>query len=151
MRSKLLLLLLLSGCANNPVTIEQIQIDRSQLVHLSSSDRSMWVPIKKVPPQYPSSALMSGVQGCVNVEFIVDSDGKPKNARIVKAIPEKIFDQVSINATAKFSFEPAATNATRKPMITNNTFTFMKMENQPTSGKIEKARNYWTNKCDLTE
>lgn len=128
MRKNILFLLLLSGCASQPqvITTEQIDIDRSQLKHLASDDVSMWIP-KKVPPPYPSRALSSGTEGCANVEFIVDSDGRPKNARVVKSSPAGVFDKVALSTVAKFTFSPSAANPQREAVITNNTFTFFMM------------------------
>lgn len=65
-----------------------------------------YLPIVKVAPIYPRRAQARGIQGYVIVEFTVTKNGSVKNAKVVKAEPEGIFDQAAVNAAMKFKYKP---------------------------------------------
>jgi protein TonB len=65
-----------------------------------------YLPIVKVAPIYPRRAQARGIQGYVIVEFTVTKNGSVKNAKVVKAEPEGIFDQAAIDAAMKFKYKP---------------------------------------------
>jgi len=65
-----------------------------------------YLPIVKVAPIYPRRAQARGIQGYVIVEFTVSKNGSVKNAKVVKAVPEGIFDQAAIDAAMKFKYKP---------------------------------------------
>ena len=67
---------------------------------------SDFLPMVKVPPQYPRRALRNGVEGWVIVSFTVTTDGSVRNPRIVQSNPKGIFDQSAINAVTKFKYKP---------------------------------------------
>ncbi len=61
--------------------------------------------IHQVKPEYPRSALRSGREGTVYVRFVVDRDGKVKDAETLRG-PE-IFERSALTAVTRFVFEPA--------------------------------------------
>lgn len=83
------------------------------------------LPIVRIQPAYPRSALARGVEGYTIVEFDVWTDGSVRNARIVEHFPGELFDQVSLNAIERFRYEPKVENG--RPVIVTgmqNRFTF---------------------------
>ena len=46
------------------------------------------------------------IEGFVVVEFIVTKTGSVKDAQVVKAQPEGVFDRAALDAVAKFKYKP---------------------------------------------
>lgn len=65
-----------------------------------------FLPMVKVPPQYPSRALRNGIEGYVIVSFTVTSEGSVKDPKVIAANPPGAFDQAAINAVLKFKYKP---------------------------------------------
>ena len=65
-----------------------------------------FLPMVKVPPQYPRRALRNGVEGYVIVSFTVMPDGSVKDPRVIEANPPGVFDQAAIGAVLKFKYKP---------------------------------------------
>lgn len=75
-----------------------------------------FIPVEKAPqiinrviPVYPDMAVRAGLEGTVWVKILVEKDGKPKKAVIIKSTAE-IFDQAALDAAMKFVFTPAYMN-----------------------------------------
>ena len=65
-----------------------------------------YLPIHRVPPQYPRQALMDRVEGWVVVEFTIGTEGQVKNPRIVDAQPPGVFENPALQAVQRFRFNP---------------------------------------------
>ncbi len=65
-----------------------------------------FLPMVKVPPQYPPRALRKGIEGWVIVSFTVTTDGNVKNPRIIDSNPKGVFDQPALNAAMRFKYKP---------------------------------------------
>lgn len=65
-----------------------------------------YLPIYRVPPQYPRQALMDRVEGWVLVEFTISTRGEVKNARVVDSQPQGVFDNAALSAVQRFRFKP---------------------------------------------
>lgn len=59
--------------------------------------------------KYPKEAKLNGIEGRVEIEFIVDSYGNPKNAQILRGIGYGC-DEEALNAILKTKFVPASFN-----------------------------------------
>ena len=70
------------------------------------------LPILKVQPNYPHSAIAKGIEGYVIVEFTVTSSGATRDIKIVEAEPDNIFNRASIRAAEKFKYKPRVINGT---------------------------------------
>lgn len=64
---------------------------------------------RPLQPDYPARALAAGTQGWVDVEFVVDADGRAQNVRAVGAEPRAVFDSAAVAAVRRSRFEPART------------------------------------------
>ena len=65
-----------------------------------------YLPIVKVQPIYPQSALARGIEGYVIVSFTVTKQGTTKNIKVVESKPSGIFDRAAMQAAAKFKYKP---------------------------------------------
>jgi len=73
--------------------------------------------IKEVKPVYPLDGLQAGVQGTVEMEVTIGTDGKVSNARVVRSIP--MLNDAAVDAVLQWEFEPPA-----QPVVTNIEMTF---------------------------
>lgn len=64
-------------------------------------------PIRTFPPQYPFIAKRDNITGRVLLRFVVDVDGNPKEAEVVKGEPEGVFDDAALKALERYKFKPA--------------------------------------------
>ena len=65
-----------------------------------------YLPIYRVPPQYPRQALFDRTEGWVVVEFTIGTEGQVKNPRIVDAQPPGVFENAALQAVQRFRFKP---------------------------------------------
>ncbi len=75
------------------------------LFGMSFSDGD-YLPIVKVPADYPESALQRGIEGWVLVSFTVSKTGSVKNPTVVQAEPSGFFERAAIIAVKKFKYKP---------------------------------------------
>ena len=66
--------------------------------------------LKYVPPEFPSKALTQRVSGSVTIEYIVDTNGDPRDVRVVEATPPGVFDHAAIAAVKHWHYEPVVAN-----------------------------------------
>lgn len=62
------------------------------------------------PAAYPQEAIDSNIEGWVDVEFIVDRTGRPRDGRVVDARPRVTFDGAALAALAGYRYEPFESN-----------------------------------------
>ena len=79
-------------------------------------DMNAFVAVEKLPemvvaakPDYPEIAKRAGITGKVFVKVLVDKEGKPKKAVVIKSDSE-LFNQSAIDAAMKSAFTPALQN-----------------------------------------
>ena len=58
------------------------------------------------PASYPRQALLRKIEGWVDVEFIVDHDGLPRDFNISAAEPAGVFDRSAANAVGRYRYAP---------------------------------------------
>ncbi|SEK63861.1 energy transducer TonB [Halomonas daqiaonensis] len=66
-------------------------------------------PTERVPPDYPSRAQRRGLEGHVELAFVIHADGSvdPSSIRVLSARPRNIFDRAARQAVAQWRFAPA--------------------------------------------
>ena len=79
-------------------------------------DMNAFVAVEKLPemvvaakPEYPEIAKRAGITGKVFVKVLVDKEGKPKKAVVIKSDSD-LFNQAAIEAAMKSAFTPAIQN-----------------------------------------
>jgi TonB family protein len=63
-----------------------------------------------VEPRYPARALEQGIEGWVDMEFTVATDGSTRDAIVRAAEPLGIFDRAALEAVARWRYEPRMIN-----------------------------------------
>jgi protein TonB len=66
--------------------------------------------LKYVPPEFPAKALAQRVSGTVTIEYIVDTNGDPRDVRVVEATPPGVFDHAATQAVKHWHYEPVVAN-----------------------------------------
>ncbi len=69
-----------------------------------------YLPVVKIAPAYPMSALSRRIEGYCTVEYTVTTAGSVKDVVVVEAQPQSIFDKASIQAALKFKYRPRVVN-----------------------------------------
>lgn len=66
-------------------------------------------PTSRVPPAYPARAQRRGLEGFVELEFVIRADGSvdPSSIRVTSARPRNVFDDAARQAVARWRFQPA--------------------------------------------
>jgi periplasmic protein TonB len=57
-------------------------------------------------PVYPADAQVRQIEGWVEVGYVVDRAGLPRDLRVLKSSPPGRFDQAALTAVAKYRYEP---------------------------------------------
>jgi periplasmic protein TonB len=61
--------------------------------------------LKLTKPQYPQDAFVKKVEGTVIVEFLIDTDGRVSQARVVSSVP--LLDAAALACVREWLFRPA--------------------------------------------
>ncbi|MDR5906618.1 TonB family protein [Franzmannia qiaohouensis] len=66
-------------------------------------------PTSRVPPEYPARAQRRGLEGFVELRFVIRPDGSvdPSSVQVTSAQPRNVFDRAAIEAVQRWQFEPA--------------------------------------------
>lgn len=78
------------------------------------------LPLRTVAPVYPSQALLNGVQGQVEVQFLLNAAGVPRDLQVVRSSASGAFDAAALSALSRWRFAPQAEGGRRY----RQTFTF---------------------------
>jgi TonB family protein len=73
---------------------------------LGSKDFVPARPTRRVDPTYPFAMRLSGLRGEVVVEFVVDVEGRVRNASVVSSL-NPAFEQPALDAITQWKFDPA--------------------------------------------
>lgn len=76
------------------------------------------VPIVKVAPQYPRDAAMKGLEGYVQLNVDIQTDGSVSNVRVVNSVPRRVFDRAAVRAASKYKYRPPVVDG--KPQVVKN-------------------------------
>jgi periplasmic protein TonB len=63
--------------------------------------------VRQVQPTYPVDAARKRVEGWVELDFTIGSDGRVKDVSVSRAQPPRIFDREAMRALQQWTFEPA--------------------------------------------
>lgn len=70
------------------------------------------VLVKSALPRYPPTALRSGQEGWVDLDFTVTAEGNVANVRITDSQPRRVFDRAATDAINQWKFSPAVKDGT---------------------------------------
>jgi len=63
-------------------------------------------PVTMLPPQYPPAALSRGIEGWVQVSFLVTEEGFVSEPVVLDAKPQRTFDDAATRAALRWRFRP---------------------------------------------
>jgi protein TonB len=78
--------------------------------------------IRHVPPVYPVMAQQARVEGIVIIEATIGTDGRVKEARVLRSKP--LLDQAALDAVRQWQFTPTTLNGVPVPVIMTVTVNF---------------------------
>jgi len=71
--------------------------------------------LKKVPPEFPTSAIKKGIKtGSVKAQLNIGPDGKVTEVTIVESTPPKLFDKATVEALMDWRFEGTGAKQTHE-------------------------------------
>jgi TonB family protein len=105
------LLSTLQQAGADPVLIRDLQIElvneRRQIQFLTQAAPSSALELVEYElPQYPPAALRLGIEGWVDLQFIVGQNGRPRDIAVIASQPEERFDQAAITAVSQYRYAP---------------------------------------------
>jgi protein TonB len=81
-------------------------------------------PVSKIAPEYPPQARHRKVDGFVELEFRVTTNGSTEDIRVVRSEPEGLFDRNAVRALMRWKFKPAERNGVPEAATTRTTMNF---------------------------
>jgi TonB family protein len=66
--------------------------------------------IKRVAPEYPDDAAQKGIEGAVDLAFMVSPAGDVSDVKVVHAEPSSIFNRAAIAAVRRWKYQPRTVN-----------------------------------------
>lgn len=61
-------------------------------------------------PTYPIDAARNRIEGYVRMSFDISESGEPVNIKVIKSVPEQVFDKAAIKALSKWKYAPKVVN-----------------------------------------
>jgi protein TonB len=88
--------------------LETFSVDAPQLKdrYLAHELDAGLIPLAKVAPVYPLHAARRGIEGEVQVRFLVTAQGTVQDIEILAAKPEEVFDKSVIDCVSRWRFQP---------------------------------------------
>jgi protein TonB len=77
----------------------------SQLAMAGGVDRDA-VPQVRIQPDYPVGARQRGIEGWVDVQFTVRTDGSVRDPSVIAADPPEVFDRAALQAIKGWKYNP---------------------------------------------
>jgi periplasmic protein TonB len=101
---------LTTAAPDDPLTravAEDIAVARKRLEYLETAAPASELMLTAYrPPVYPPDAQRAGIDGWVQLEFVVGEDGQPREAVVVRSEPAGRFDRPALEALATYRYEP---------------------------------------------
>jgi TonB family protein len=88
------------------------------------------------PPDYPASERREGHEGWVEVNFMVDPQGKPYEIAVIESTGNKAFEKSAVSAVRKWNFEPAMLGD--KPIDAGHNFKLIFTIREPATGASQR-------------
>ncbi len=90
----------------SPTPESQPQLNAEDMVFELSEVDQPPRPLVKVPPFYPLSARAKGIEGKVELVFVVQADGAVSDVEVTDAFPGTIFVEAALRALRQWRFKP---------------------------------------------
>jgi len=90
----------------SPMPESQPQLNAEEMVFELSEVDQPPRPLVKVPPFYPLSARAKGIEGKVELVFVVQADGLVSDIEVTDSFPGTIFVEAALRAVRQWRFKP---------------------------------------------
>lgn len=88
-----------------PIDTSLPQADMSGMFEVGALDGPL-VGVSQMPPHYPQRARRFAVQGWVNIQFVVNEEGRVEDVKVLDSEPEGTFERAVIRAVSHWRFKP---------------------------------------------
>jgi protein TonB len=92
-------------------------------VGLGAAQRGL-IPISGFPPAYPRAAKMRGIEGAVELEFVIGENGAVSDIKVVGAQNGDFFIDAAIKALSRWRFSPKIVGGQAARQVARQSFTF---------------------------
>jgi TonB family protein len=80
---------------------------RLQATYLATPAQASVLTLERATPAvYPPDALARGTEGWVDLEYVVDRSGQPRNVVVLQASPRSLFDAAALAAVSQYRYVP---------------------------------------------
>jgi TonB family protein len=87
--------------------VTELRAAQLQQTYLATATPASELPLlRSVPVVYPSQAQQRGLEGWVDLEFVVDRNGQPQNLVVVQGSPPGRFDAAALTAVEQYRYAP---------------------------------------------
>ena len=118
-----IVMLILEFSLDRPRSAEQRQFDGATADDMPGLVKP--VLVKSVGPTYPSDAMRARIQGVVEVDIVVKSDGTVGAARVARSLDTQFgLDAPALDAVRAWLFRPGTLNGEAVPVLTRVNVTF---------------------------
>lgn len=106
--------------------LESFAMDAPQLKdrYLAHELDAGLIPLAKVAPVYPLHAARRGIEGEVQVQFLVTAQGTVQDIEILAAEPEKVFEESVIDCVSRWRFQPGRVQGIAVAALAQTTIRF---------------------------
>jgi protein TonB len=66
--------------------------------------------IRRVPADYPDDAARKGIEGAVDLSFVVSPSGEVQDVTVVHAEPSAVFNHAAVSAVRRWKYQPRTVN-----------------------------------------
>lgn len=73
--------------------------------------------VERFAPDYPAIARQRRIEGWVELEYVVDANGRVVDVRVLDSYPTRIFDAAAERALRRWRFEPASRAGAPAPAV----------------------------------
>lgn len=98
------------GALSMAATAFQPEIDLARAAPGAAASDADAIPLVRVNPQYPSRALIAGIEGWVHLEFTVTAAGTVKDVKVLDADPRGYFEKAAEQAVLRYRYKPKIEN-----------------------------------------
>ncbi|MDR1452279.1 MAG: energy transducer TonB [Helicobacteraceae bacterium] len=81
-------------------------------------------PMSGIAPNYPRAAKMRGIEGAVELEFVITESGEVTDVMVVTAINGDWFVETAVRAISRWRFAPKMVNGKPTRQLARQVFTF---------------------------